>query len=48
MTSDVVKRRDARRSGSSQIRMLYSPAPNTCALPTPVMRVSSSFTRRLA
>ena len=25
----------ARRSGSSQTRMLYSPAPNTCTAPTP-------------
>ena len=47
-TSDVVRRRDARRLGSSQTRMLYSPAPNTCALPTPAMRASSSLTRRLA
>ena len=47
-TSVVVSRRDASRSGSSQTRMLYSPAPKTCALPTPGMRASSSLTRRWA
>jgi hypothetical protein len=46
MTSVVVSCLDARRSGSSQTRMLYSPAPKIWALPTPGMRVSSSFTRR--
>ena len=45
-TSVAVNWRDARRFGSSQTRMLYSPAPKTCTAPTPGSRVSSSFTCR--
>jgi hypothetical protein len=47
-TSVVVSWRDASRFGSSQTRMLYSPAPKICTAPTPGRRVSSSFTCRSA
>ena len=44
MTSVVVNWREASRLGSSQTRMLYSPAPKIWTAPTPERRVSSSFT----
>ena len=47
-TSLVVSWRADSLSGSSQMRMLYSPAPNTCTLPTPAILASSSFTCRWA
>ena len=47
-TSVAVSCRAASLSGSSQTRMLYSPAPKICTLPTPGIRASSSFTCRCA
>ena len=47
-TSVAVSWRADSLSGSSQIRMLYSPAPKICTLPTPGIFASSSFTCRWA